>query len=198
MKARIGLLLERSRDKLDALIERLLAERHRWGYRNWRFLHPVASIVVIVVLLALATGGVVYGVVSLISNVWQSPPVTVEPMDLEVSSNWSESLNVTVTDWFEFTLYVHNPNPSTVPDYENVKLVLEIIRDAGDLTQTDGQLRRRAGSIWIEVPLSAAGGALTGNVTLDSISPGTTVSMTLSVQFLVPDTYMFRAWVQGA
>lgn len=134
------------------------------------FQKKLLGLPILAVICGLMAGGVALAAVAVVSNVWTSPDIvvnppggggsTVENSPLVIgSSDFTSNLSIATGGAATFTISLSNPSVAGAPGYTDVRVRFEI---TGATAVTDLTLEYQDGTTWYSIPCTLEGGKLVG------------------------------------
>ena len=168
----------------------------------------IAALIVAGVLLVCA--GVAVAATT-ISNVWQSPKVTVTTSppppppasQLVISSpDFTSDRSQPTGQAMAFQVNLTNPSPAGAPSYEGVRVTFVISREGSEITSASDVILEYQDetSTWQPIPLTVSSGGLVGHfgpAAGFTVPPGYNVTTNLRATFNAAGTYSAQAWAEN-
>ncbi len=169
----------------------------------------IAALIVAGVLLVCA--GVAVAATT-ISNVWQSPKVTVTTppppppppaSQLVISSpDFTSDRSQPTGQAMAFQVNLTNPSPAGAPSYEGVRVTFVISREGSEITSASDVILEYQDetSTWQPIPLTVSSGGLVGHfgpAAGFTVPPGYNVTTNLRATFNAAGIYSAQAWAEN-
>ena len=146
--------------------------------RNFILSHRVLTFVIVAVLSVVMTVGTVFAAVA-ISNVWQSPTITVvtsppsgggggTPPTLPLvvgSADFTTDQNITQGYFYDFSVNLSNPSAVGSASYPAVRVQFDVTKTDGAIASGDVELWYKESpesSVWLSLPVTLVDAKLTG------------------------------------